>query len=164
MAAAASAVIRPGLPIPSVRGDTWRSPSTASLPAASLTACSGSFSGQPSDAYAALKYLSRQSFVAPERFAVLGNSMGGYSALSAVDRDLMAQYFREQFRAAVAYYPSCGIPAAMMTVPALILIGEADGWTPAERCREMAAHARRDGASIELIVYPERTTGSTLRY
>jgi hypothetical protein len=35
--------------------------------------------------------------------------MGGYSALYAVDRRLMAQYsrhFKERFRAAVAYFPS----------------------------------------------------------
>jgi dienelactone hydrolase len=118
------------------------------------TACGSSLNGQPTDAYAALKYLSGQSFVAPERVAVLGNSMGGHSALTAVDRDLLAQYFKEQFRAAVAYYPGCGIPAAMMTAPALILIGEADDWTPAERCRQMVAHARRDGEPIALTVYP----------
>jgi dienelactone hydrolase len=121
------------------------------------TACGGPFSDQPGDAYAALRYLSQQSFVAPERVAVLGNSMGGSSALYAVDRDLMAQYFRrftDRFRAAVAYYPSCGIPATLIAAPALILIGEADDWTPAERCRNMVAHARPDGAPIALTVYP----------
>jgi dienelactone hydrolase len=118
------------------------------------TACGGSLTGQPGDAYAALRYLSHQSFVAPERVAVLGNSLGGSSALSAIDRDLLAQYFREQFRAAVAYYPGCGNPAALLTAPALILIGEADDWTPAERCRDMVAHARPDGAPIALTVYP----------
>jgi dipeptidyl aminopeptidase/acylaminoacyl peptidase len=56
------------------------------------TACGGPFIDQPGDAYAALRYLSQQSFVAPERVAVLGNSMGGYSALYAVDRGLMARY------------------------------------------------------------------------
>jgi dienelactone hydrolase len=118
------------------------------------TACGGSLTGQPGDAYAALKYLSRQSFVAPERVAVLGNSLGGSSALYAIDRDLLAQYFREQFRAVVAYYPGCGNPAALLTAPALILIGEADDWTPAERCRDMVAHARPDGAPIALTVCP----------
>jgi hypothetical protein len=39
------------------------------------------------------RYRSQQSFVAPERIAVLGNSMGGYSALYAVDRSLMAHIF-----------------------------------------------------------------------
>jgi dienelactone hydrolase len=118
------------------------------------TACGSSLTGQPGDAYAALRYLSQQVFVAPERIAVLGTSMGGFSALYAVDRDLLAQYFKERFRAAVAYYPGCGIPAAMMTAPTLILIGEADDWNPAERCRNMVAHARPDSAPIALTVYP----------
>ena len=121
------------------------------------TACGGSFIDQAGDAYAALRYLAQQTFVAPERVAVLGNSMGGYSALYAVDRDLMARYFRqsgERFRAAVAYYPSCGIPATVTTAPALILIGELDDWNSAARCRDMVAHARPESAPIDLIVYP----------
>jgi dienelactone hydrolase len=109
---------------------------------------------QPFDAYAALRYLSQLDFVDPARVAVLGQSMGGFSALYAVDRDMAAQYFSERFRAAIAYYPGCDIPAAWMTAPALVLIGEADDWTPAERCREMVAHSRPDGARISLTVYP----------
>jgi dienelactone hydrolase len=65
--------------------------------------------------------------------------MGGFAVLYAVDRDLAAQYFRDRFRAAVAYYPGCDIPAATMTAPTLILIGEADEANPVERCREMVA-------------------------
>ena len=121
------------------------------------TACGGPIIDQPGDAYAARRYLSQQSFVAPEQVAVLGNSMGGYAALYVVDRGLMAQHFRrfkERFRAAIAYYPSCAIPVTAMTAPALILIGEADDWSPAERCRVMVVHARPDGAPITLTVYP----------
>ena len=116
--------------------------------------CGGGSPDQAFDAYAALRYLSQLDLVDPARVAVLGQSMGGSSALYAVDRDLAAQYFRERFRAAIAYYPSCGIPAASMTAPTLVLTGEADDWNPAERCREMAAHARPDGAAIALTVYP----------
>ncbi len=114
----------------------------------------GGFLDQAFDAYAALRYLSQLNFVDPARVAVLGQSMGGYSVLYAADRDLAAQYFKERFRAAIAYYPGCGIPSATMTAPTLILIGEADEANPAERCREMAAHARPDGAPIALTVYP----------
>src|SRR5262249_55351439 len=80
---------------------------------------------QPFDAYAALRYLSQLDFVEASRVAVLGDSMGGFSVLYAVDRDLAAQYFKERFRAAVAYYPGCHLAAAMMTAPTLILIGGA---------------------------------------
>jgi len=114
----------------------------------------GGLVDQAFDAYAALRYLSQLNFVDPARVAVLGQSMGGSAALYTVDRDLAAQYFNERFRAAIAYYPGCGIPSAAMTAPALVLIGEADDWTPAERCREMVAHARPDGAMIALTVYP----------
>jgi dienelactone hydrolase len=109
---------------------------------------------QAFDAYAALRYLSQREFVDAARVAVIGNSMGGFSTLYAVDRDMAAQYFKERFRAAVAYYPTCGIPAALMTAPTLILIGEADDWTPAERCRKMVAHARADGVALTLTIYP----------
>jgi dienelactone hydrolase len=118
------------------------------------SACGSGLLGQAFDAYAALRYLSRLDFVDPMRIAVRGQSMGGFSALYAVERDLAAQYFAERFRAAIAYYPGCGTPAATMTAPTLILIGEADDWTPAERCREMVAHARPDGAPIALTIYP----------
>ena len=109
---------------------------------------------QSFDAYAALHYLAQLEFVDPTRVAILGQSMGGFSALYAVDRDSAAQYFTERFRAAIAYYPTCGNPAATMTAPTLILIGEADDWTPAEQCRQMVAHARPAGAPIALTIYP----------
>jgi dienelactone hydrolase len=116
----------------------------------------GLFEDQAIDAYAALRYLSQLDFVDPARVAVLGQSMGGAAVLYAVDRALVAQYFGRRFRAAIAYYPGhgCGFPAASMTAPTLILIGEADDWTPAEPCREMVARAQQHGSAITLAVYP----------
>jgi dienelactone hydrolase len=116
--------------------------------------CGSGFPDQAYDAYAALRYLASQEFVDPARIAVLGQSMGGSAVLGAVDRDMTAQYFAERFRAAIAYYPGNCMPAARMTAPTLILIGDADDQTPAEPCRQMAAKARPDSAPIALTVYP----------
>ena len=124
------------------------------IPRGISSACGGGPLGQAFDAYAALHYLMTLEDVDPARIAVLGQSMGGGSALYALDHDLGAQYFTERFRAAILYYPGCGIPAANLTAPTLILIGEADETNPVERCREMVAHARPDGAPIALTVYP----------
>jgi dienelactone hydrolase len=118
------------------------------------SACGGGSLGQAFDAYAALRYLMTLEDVDPARIAVLGQSMGGGSALYALDHDLGAQYFTERFRVAILYYPGCGIPGVNLTAPTLILIGEADETDPVERCREMVAHARPDSAPIALTVYP----------
>ncbi|MBV8121012.1 MAG: hypothetical protein JO081_13875, partial [Alphaproteobacteria bacterium] len=46
--------------------------------------------------------------------------------------------FAERFRAAVAYYPACGVvPLPTFTAPVLILIGEADDWTPVDYRTEL---------------------------
>jgi dienelactone hydrolase len=117
--------------------------------------CGGQIVDQAFDAYAALRYLSRLEFVDPAQIAVLGQSMGGQAALYAIARDLAAQYFTERFRAAIAYYPNCGVAnGSDMTTPVLVLIGEADEWNSAERCREVAARRRPDSAPIALSVYP----------
>jgi dienelactone hydrolase len=123
-------------------------------PRAISSACRGGSLGQAFDAYAALRYLTTLEDVDPARIAVLGQSMGGGSALYALDHDLGAQYFTERFRAAILYYPGCGIPGANLTAPTLILIGDKDDWTPADRCRDMVVRARSDGAPITLHVYP----------
>jgi len=118
--------------------------------------CTSVWLDQAFDAYAALRYLAQQDFVDPTRIAILGQSMGGYSTLYAIDRDTVAQYFTERFRAAVAYYPACSVVLLpTFTAPVLILIGEADDWTPADRCRELVTYARPDSAPITLHVYPD---------
>jgi dienelactone hydrolase len=116
--------------------------------------CGRFFIGQETDAYAALGYLSQLPFVDPNRVAVLGNSMGGFSALLAVQNGAFEKGFDRKFRAAIAYYPSCHGFSAMMTVPTMILIGEADDWTLAETCRKMVAQPHAEGARIDLVIYP----------
>src|SRR5262245_3190229 len=62
--------------------------------------CGRFFVGQEIDAYAALAHLSRLPFVDSNRVAVLGNSMGGSSALLAVQRAALEKRFDRKFRAA----------------------------------------------------------------
>jgi dienelactone hydrolase len=107
---------------------------------------------QALDAYAALRYLSRLAFVDRERVAVLGGSMGGSSVLQVVDHAFAAQHSDRKFRAAIAYYPICGVPSAM-AAPTLILIGELDDTTRAELCQSMVENLPKSGAPISLIVY-----------
>ena len=116
--------------------------------------CGRGLPDQVFDAYAALRYLSQLDFVELARVAVFGQSMGGETALHAVNRDSAAQFFPERFSAAIAYYPYCDVSVAPMTAPTLILIGEADEGNPAEQCRQMVAHAPPDSVPIALTVYP----------
>ncbi len=119
------------------------------------TGCgSGILLEQASDAYAALRYLSAREIVDAERVALFGQSSGGTAALYAIDRNEASRHSDQRFRAAIAYYPSCGVVGAgVLIAPLLILIGEADEWTNTDDCRTLTERARRKGASIDLTVY-----------
>lgn len=80
------------------------------------------------DAYGALEHLSRQPFVDRARIAVMGWSLGGLSALGAVLSEGLARTSDLRFRAAIAFYPKCGLlgPGQDFHAPVLILVGEKD--------------------------------------
>ena len=108
------------------------------------------------DAHGALLFLARQPFVDPHRIAAIGFSQGGHFALSAVEQrdvELFEEQSDRKFKAVVAFYPRC-IADGDMTAPTLILIGEADEWTPAAACRNMLARSSGKGSPITLIIYP----------
>lgn len=114
------------------------------------------------DAFRALNFLVRASFVDPDRIAVLGFAHGGRVALLSVERGSIEGTSANKFRAAIAFYPSCASFNGNVTVPTLILIGERDDFNSADTCRDMAAgrdgwgvsRQRGDGPPIKLIVYP----------
>jgi dienelactone hydrolase len=114
------------------------------------------------DAYRALSFLVRQPFVDPARVAALGFSQGGWLALTSVEHGAIEQTSQNKFRAAIAFYPPCLGFKGNMTVPALILIGELDDWTPAGECRNMVdgrddwgiSRRKGEGAPMTLVVYP----------
>jgi len=108
------------------------------------------------DAYGALAYLATLPFVDPNRIALLGFSQGAITALALVgarDFDLFENEAAHTFKAAVAFYPACPEDGTM-TVPTLILIGEADDWTRAVGCTRMMANRSGAGSPVRLIVYP----------
>lgn len=108
------------------------------------------------DAYAAAQWLNRQSYVAAGRIGLLGWSNGGSGTLYSMRP---ASRLEPGFRAAVAFYPGCRTLSRATTpyrpyAPLLILSGEADDWTPAEHCKQLAGIANKEGALLEIVTYP----------
>jgi dienelactone hydrolase len=125
--------------------------------------CSGGSQAETAfDAYRALDFLVRERSVDPDRVAPLGFSQGGWLALSSVEHGVVERSSLHKFRAAAAFYPPCRAISGDLTVPALIMIGELDDWTPADGCRSLVegsddygvSRRRGQGVPIKLIVYP----------
>ena len=110
-----------------------------------------------SDAYGALGFLARQTFVDPRRVAAVGTSQGGWVALSVAESNSFELFVfpsHLRFRAVVAFYPPCSFAGARPGIPALILIGAVDDWTPAADCSQTVLYWGTEGPSIEQVVYP----------
>ncbi|RUV44190.1 MAG: dienelactone hydrolase family protein [Mesorhizobium sp.] len=111
------------------------------------------FADRVYDAYGALEFLSKLSFVDPQRTALMGFSAGGIATLAAVQLGGAERLMDRKFKAAVAYYPNCSATNGDVAVPTLILIGELDDWTPAKNCREMMAQRSGKGSAVQLDVF-----------
>ena len=118
---------------------------------------------RPRDAYGALAWLQAQSFVVPDRIAVLGWSHGGGTVMRSVEAKSEARPAalpHGGFRAAVAFYPACpnlktkAGRAWRTEVPLLVLIGEADDWTSPAACPGFAEAAAKRGEDVTLQLYP----------
>lgn len=98
------------------------------------------------DALGALAWLAAQPGVDPRRVGLLGWSNGGSTVLSATNRRHPAvARAAVQPSLAVAFYPGCETELQRgyePTAPLLMLLGEADDWTPAAPCKDLAAAAR----------------------
>ncbi|MBR0801620.1 dienelactone hydrolase family protein [Bradyrhizobium jicamae] len=124
---------------------------------------------RPKDAYGALRYLQAQPFVKADHVALMGWSQGGGVTLLTVnDRSIgRPAGLTQDFRTAVSFYPgACADryqskpytdvePNSWTTkVPLLVLIGEADVWTPFKPCDDFIAAAKARGNPVELKSYP----------
>jgi dienelactone hydrolase len=120
-------------------------------------ACRRPMPDRQADAWGALLYLSKLPFVDRERIAVLGSSQGGIVAMrlaSTHDVKLFDVPDGLSFKAAVAFYPICSVASERLAIPALILIGELDDWTPAKNCEQWMSLRKGKGAPVKLVVYP----------
>ena len=109
------------------------------------------------DANAARHWLQAQPWVIADRVSLLGWSHGATTTLWTVRRRTGARDKTPDFRSAVALYPNCqrsGASAWSARIPTLILIGEADDWTPASFCQQMISEARGRSAGVSIMVYP----------
>ncbi|UFN50764.1 dienelactone hydrolase family protein [Roseomonas sp. OT10] len=110
------------------------------------------------DALAAARWASAQPWAAPGGAFLLGWSHGASTALTAANAPVEPGLIR----GAVALYPGCvrpgrAAPAFAPVAPVLMLLGEADDWTPAAPCRRLAARAT--GAPVEVVAYPDAGHG-----
>ena len=109
------------------------------------------------DAYGALVFLARQTFVDPQRVAAVGFSAGAWVTLSVAEPnsfELFVPPSNLRFRAAAAVNPPCKQAMARPGIPTLIFIGALDDWTPAADCSDKIASWGNDGPPVELVVYP----------
>jgi len=115
---------------------------------------------RPRDAYGALLFLQRRNDVIANRIAVMGWSHGGQTTLATLNPKSPGRpkvLPKGDFRAGVALYPGCTTArdqAYGSVAPMLLLVGEADDWTPAAPCVAFAEAARERGAPIEVVAYP----------
>jgi dienelactone hydrolase len=108
------------------------------------------------DAYAALAYLRSREDVDAKDVSLLGWSHGGSTVLNTMAR---APSTGPGFTRAIAFYPGCSALAKTPDrfhpyAPVLVLTGDADDWTPAAPCRELAAITAKRSEPLELVVYP----------
>ncbi len=108
------------------------------------------------DAYAALEWLRSQRDVDGARIMLLGWSHGGGVTLDAITREPSGM---PGFRAAVAFYPGCTARNRRADrfhpyAPLLVIIGEADDWTPAAPCIALATMVAGRGEPMRIVTYP----------
>jgi len=115
------------------------------------------------DAFGGLQYLQSRPFVRGDRVAAIGWSQGGAYAMAVVNGPSLERAGRRGvrlpaigFAAAIGAYPGgCfSLVQEQVVRPLLVLIGEADDWTPAAACREMVQAMRARGADASIVTYP----------
>lgn len=114
------------------------------------------------DTLAARIYLQGRSDVLADKVSLLGWSNGASTVLWSIAAIKRPRDDRPDFNAAVAFYPGCRLVAQAAErrdwenrIPLLILIGEADTWTPAAPCRQVVSIANQARRQASIVTYPD---------
>jgi dienelactone hydrolase len=122
---------------------------------------------RPLDAYGALAYLRSRPDVAADRVGLLGWSNGGSAAMATMSigaPGIKAPTPASGFRAALAFYPACGLKGQFDNgyrpyAPVRIFMGMADDEVSPRRCGALVEKSRAQGADVEIRLYESATHG-----
>ncbi|MBO6949908.1 MAG: dienelactone hydrolase family protein [Rhodospirillales bacterium] len=106
------------------------------------------------DVYGAVKYLSTLSIIDTSRIILMGFSNGGGTVMDAVSdaKQIRFEDLPGKIVASIPVYPDCGFHTPPYLVPMLILVGDADDWTPSKLCER---HLKmRNNSPTVLKIYP----------
>lgn len=112
------------------------------------------------DAYGALRFLAAHPRIDARRVALVGFSHGGALAMiasTAWAKETFAAAGAPAFRAFFPFYPNCNAvfpERNRVSAPVRIHTGEADDWTPAKPCAELAQMLKASGQDVAIEVYP----------
>lgn len=110
------------------------------------------------DVNGAIAWLATRPEIDAGRIAVMGWSHGAGVALQvAAEPGSLRPDLKPAVLAAVAVYPWCPKGSARYRTPTLVLVGDADDWTPAELCETMVAELPASSAPVDLVVFPGAT-------
>jgi dienelactone hydrolase len=121
---------------------------------------------RPLDAAGALAYLRARPDVVPDRIGLQGWSNGGSTVLATMSPAAPATPALTPatgFRAALAFYPGCGLKGAfddrplLPYAPTLVLHGTADEEVSYRRCLGLVEKSRAAGGLVEIKLYPGAT-------
>lgn len=105
-----------------------------------------------SDIAGALDYLATRPDVIKGKVGIIGHSHGGSTVIRSAQKIFgLAQ---RGLAGGVAYYPGCNPQFDTgIDIPILLLAGDKDDWTPADRCRQMVAGLAKPGL-VDAVYYP----------
>jgi carboxymethylenebutenolidase len=120
---------------------------------------------RPLDAYGALAYLRTRADVVPDRIGLQGWSNGASATLSAMaGTGMSAPTPATGFRAALAFYPACGLKGRFERgyrpyAPVRVFHGTDDEEVSPRRCDAFVEKSEADGGDIRIYLYDGATHG-----